>query len=300
MEAGQGRFACTRCGKCCNHSPEVELSEAAPLADVFVFRLMFRLYWLPNNLNEYVLDGFETNRSAAFYEKKRLLNTFAARKYPVKIRRDGKVSGYTKYLMISALTLDRAIGACSALNGTQCGIYDRRPAGCRSVPFHYSRGESRADQGLKAFIGTPGYLCDTSQSAGLVLRDGQIVAPDVNAARANAAAIARRDIGWRQAIAQQMNAAPTTGHGLPSLQEVEANAQFGVSTVSMSLAWKVARDIGLIRPDECQSLIELQLHLIKQELSTGRCSNETRETLAEMALEYRGDLHSAYAIAMTG
>ena len=261
---------------------------------------MFRLYWLPNNLNEYVLDGFETNRSAAFYEKKRLLNTFAARKYPVKIRRDGKVSGYTKYLMISALTLDRAIGACSALNGTQCGIYDRRPAGCRSVPFHYSRGESRADQGLKAFIGTPGYLCDTSQSAGLVLRDGQIVAPDVNAARANAAAIARRDIGWRQAIAQQMNAAPTTGHGLPSLQEVEANAQFGVSTVSMSLAWKVARDIGLIRPDECQSLIELQLHLIKQELSTGRCSNETRETLAEMALEYRGDLHSTYAIAMTG
>ena len=40
-------FACTACGKCCTRGPEMELSEATRLADVFITRLMFKLHRLP-------------------------------------------------------------------------------------------------------------------------------------------------------------------------------------------------------------------------------------------------------------
>ena len=47
MTMAERRFACTQCGQCCNRPPEVELGEAAALADVFVLRLLMRIYSLP-------------------------------------------------------------------------------------------------------------------------------------------------------------------------------------------------------------------------------------------------------------
>ena len=91
MDLTVSRFACTQCGKCCNRSPEVELSEATSLADTFVFRLMFRLHWLPQKLGDYLsLSCPEDDASAIYYEKKRLLSAFAARKYTARLSRNGK------------------------------------------------------------------------------------------------------------------------------------------------------------------------------------------------------------------
>ena len=132
------RFACTQCGKCCNRSPEVELSEAAALADTFVFRLMFCLFSLPDRLNGCTADAKQANASEAFYERKRLLNAIAASKSSKKVTRRGKTADYTQYLIISALTLDGGSGTCSALKGGRCSIYERRPFACRTAPFHYS------------------------------------------------------------------------------------------------------------------------------------------------------------------
>ncbi|MBA3511584.1 hypothetical protein [Sphingomonas sp.] len=301
MDSSLRRFACTQCGKCCNRSPEVELSEAAGLADVFVFRLMFRMYWLPDQLRDYLPDGPAAgNPSAAFYEKKRLLRAFAARKTAAKLSRDGKTIEYTKYLMISALALDTSPGACAALNGTHCGIHDRRPLSCRSVPFHYSRVEALAESGLAAFVATAGYRCDTSETADVVLVDGRIVAPEFNAARAQAVVLAERDRTWTAAILRRMKAGSSATRSLPALQEVEANAQFSAVTTSMRVAWQIAADVGLIGPDERDRLTQLQLHAIGQELATDRCSRDARETLIEMRAEYRHHLNSGRAIAVNG
>jgi hypothetical protein len=63
----------------------VELSEAAALADVFVFRLMFRIYSLPQALSDYRPAGTpDANRHDKFFQSKRLLGSFAARKSEVK------------------------------------------------------------------------------------------------------------------------------------------------------------------------------------------------------------------------
>src|ERR1043165_8839296 len=112
------RFACTGCGACCNRSPEVALSEAAALAGGFVFRLMFRLYQLPS-----------AGSGEEYYQSKRLLAAFAARKYPAR----RKSPEATNYLIVSALTLDTGGGACAALGNGRCTVYDRRPLACRTV-----------------------------------------------------------------------------------------------------------------------------------------------------------------------
>jgi len=290
------RFACTQCGKCCNRSPEVELSEAAALADVFVFRLMFRLYWLPQQLGDYLAFGGESAETggapaAAFYEKKRLLAAFAARKSAVKVRRGGKAVAYTRYLSLSALALDTKPGACAALDGSRCSIYERRPVGCRSVPFHYSRAEALAEAGLDAFVATEGYRCDTSASAPVVLDGGKVLAPPFAAARAQAIALAEQDRGWSDAIARRMSGGALT---LPSIAHVEANAQYGATTVSMRAAWQVATDAGFIGQAECDRLVALQLTQIGRALAAPGPSSE-RETLAEMREEYRrhGNKHIA-------
>ena len=301
VEPAVQRFACTQCGMCCNRSPELELSEAAGLADVFVLRLMFRVYWLPLQFSDYVALGrAQANASALFYEKKRLLSAFAAHKYSVKVRRDGKAVEYTKYLMISALALDTTPGACSALNGTHCGIHDRRPLSCRSVPFHYSRAEALAETGLKAFVETAGFRCDTSETAEVVLKGGRIVAPEYQAARSEAFTVAERDSRWNEAIVRRIKAASSATRSLPPLQEIEASAHFGAMTTSMNLAWQIAADIGLISLEECNRLIKLQLTLIEQELAATRCSLDARRSLGEMRAEYRDQLNVGHCVAVNG
>ena len=65
------RFACTQCGKCCNRAPEVELGEAAALADVFVWQLLFRLYSLPRSVADYPAVGAPRDAAAArFFESR--------------------------------------------------------------------------------------------------------------------------------------------------------------------------------------------------------------------------------------
>jgi Fe-S-cluster containining protein len=275
------RFACTQCGQCCGRSPEVELSEAAALAAVFVFRLMFRLYRLP-----WGLGGSE-----AFFQKKRLLAGYAARKRSLKTRVGGRVVEETEYLIISALTLDTGAGACGALEEAgRCGIYTRRPSACRTVPFHYTGVEAAAESELTAFMATPGYRCDAGDGAPVVLEGGRIVDPEMGQARVEALAAAERDAPWKQAIVRRMKTGQPGGLPLPTMQQVEASAARGALTTSMRAAWQVAIDMGLMEADACKALLRAQLATIERELTVGRCAVDARQTLTEMRTEYRHHL----------
>jgi Fe-S-cluster containining protein len=281
--------------------PEVELSEAAPLADTLVFRLMFRLYWLPERLGDYLaLDDRAANASQIFHEKKRLLGAFAARKYPVKLSRGGKRVHYAKYLMISALALDTDTGECSALENGQCGVYGRRPLSCRSAPLHYSRPASLAASDLKAFVETAGYRCDSSDAAPVMLERGKIVAREIEVARAEAIAVSERDRAWSRAIVRRMDGSSLTRATLPSLAEVEASAEFGAVTTSMRAAWRIAVEIGVITARDCDDLLELQLLAIDRELARPASSQEARQTLFEMQAEYRNERLRGRAILASG
>lgn len=276
------RFACTQCGRCCNRSPEVELSEAGALADQFVFRLMFRLYSLPRLPSRGMAGGSE-----AFYQKKRLLAAHAARSYPRKLSSDGRSVDTIGFLMVSALAMDTRPGRCAALDTNRCSIHDRRPLACRTVPLHYSRIESVALADFDSFVGTGGFECDTGKDAALFISDGRIVDPELLQARADALALAVRDRPWKQAIARRMKKRRGATDGLPSLDEVEANAHLAAMTSSMRIAWDIAAKAGLMSQDQARALCRMQLSALDRALAGGEFGVEERRSLIEMRDDYR-------------
>ena len=284
MSQPERRFACTQCGKCCDRSPELELGEAAGLADQFVFRLLFRLYRWPRNVADYQPAGVPREQAnAQFYETKRLLGAFAAHSYSAKDRHGDKVTEQLCFLTVSALTLDSGNGACTALSEGRCSIYERRPLACRSVPLHYSRGEAFAQQDLAAFLATPGYACDSGPLAPLLLQDGKIADPAVLAARSAALEQAEADRRWKGAIVKAMKAGDPN---LPSLREIEANAGRGAMTTSMRAGWQVAYTAGLIDAAALRALIEAQAAAIERQLAQPALAAPARQTLTEMRREY--------------
>ncbi len=289
-QTGHARFACTQCGACCNRPPEVELSEAAGLADMFVFRLMFRLYQLPRTFADYRhAHGSSVASGEDYYQSKRLLAAFAARKWISKRRDSAKPVEYVNYLTLSALSLETAVGACSALSAGRCTVYARRPLSCRTVPFHYSRPEALAERDLGRFVATPTYRCDTSPRAPIVVDAGRIVDPVARVARSEAMALAAENQGWAEAIVRRLKIG-AADRSLPSLAEIEANAPYGAMTTSMRIAWQIAADAGLIGAATFKALIATQADLIERELASGRCAPGAHETLAEMRAEYRAVL----------
>jgi Fe-S-cluster containining protein len=279
------RFACTQCGKCCDRSPEIELSEAAALADVFVFRMMFRVHRWPTILRDYVAgDRAQANANEVFYQTKRLLGAHAARKSRTKVMRGGKAVDYDQYLFISALSLDSGSGACNALAVGRCSIYERRPYACRTVPFQYWRVDAALPSSFDAFVATPGYRCDTGEIAPAILDGGRIVDEALRRARTEALAMSEQDRSWRDAIVRRLKAGE---NGLPTLREIEASASFAATTVSMRVAWELAVGVGLIDAAECDALIQAQAIVIERELKSARRSEDARRTLLEMQAEYR-------------
>ena len=98
--------------------------------------------------------------------------------------------------------------------------------------------------------------------------------------------LAERDRRWKDAILRRMKS-NEEDEPLPSLREVEANAPFGATTVSMRVAWQVAAEAGLIGAEECTALIAAQAPVIDRALAAPDCPAGARETLAEMRTEYR-------------
>jgi len=282
------RFACTQCGLCCNRAPEVELSEATALADVFVFRLMLLLHRLPRALGDYRMQRPELDNAAqTYFEQKRFVGAYAAHKRPVMTRGEGGVVDETEYLIVTALTLDRGAGRCSALEGTRCGIYERRPFACRTVPLHYTGVEAAAARDLAAFVATPGYRCDTGDAAPIAIEEGRIADSQRRQVRFDALALAERDRPWKQAIVQRLKPGGARGLPLPTLAQIEANEARGAVTTSMRAPWQVAVDAGLMTADDCRALVGAQLAVIERELTLGATSPEPRGTLLEMRTEYR-------------
>ena len=74
---------------------------------------------------------------------------------------------------------------------------------------------------------------------------------------------------------------------LPALQQIEADAMFGVTTTSMRVAWQIAAEMRLLDAQTCMGLIEAQANLIDRELAAASATPDARETLIQMRGEYR-------------
>jgi Fe-S-cluster containining protein len=275
-------FVCTKCGACCDRSPELLLSETFDLADVFVFRLMFRLYEQPSS----PLAESDRRNPIAFYGQKRLLNAFAAKKWHGKRDYSGKKASVTSYLLISAIKHDLGFGRWHALVEKHCSIHDRRPLGCKTVPLHYSKPESLLSVEFDRFIKTNGYECDSSESAPVLFEDQRIVQADLLAARSCALGVASADSRWAKMIAKHIPLTPDENTPLPSLQQIERHSHLGALTCSMLVAWEYASDLGIISRAKCNDLYSAQITSIDNLISSTPANTANWKMLDLMRREY--------------
>lgn len=279
MTAPSRHFACTQCGKCCDRAPEVELGEAAALADVFVWQMLLRLYSLPRSIANFAAGGAPREQaSAQFFESRKLLDTFAARTFHAKAMVDGKPQQRTFYLTISALAFDPVGAGCPALSGPTCSIHPRRPLTCRSVPLHYSRALAFAAEDLDRFTATPGYGCAIGADAPLVLVGGTVVDPQLAAARADAAAQSDRDAAWKAALVKAMKRGDPR---VPTLAKIEQNAARGALTAPMHGGWEIAAEAGLLEPGRLEHLKQQQHVALDRLLASPAITLAAAQIIAE-------------------
>lgn len=224
---------------------------------------------------------------AAFAEKRRHLATFASHRRSER-QRDREV-----YLTISAIVDDYGDGKCPAAAGSLCGIYEQRPLTCRTVPLHYSRPPSVLQSYIDKFTATPGYECDTVDSA-IVLNGNMIVSPDLRQSRERAFEMAKADRRWKSEILQLMGDPGAADRAsLPTYEAVLENSDKGYATLlPMIVAWRVAEAAGLISAAELAGIATKQAKLIKSELRRSPLAEELREVLPlyeAAAAEIRGD-----------
>jgi Fe-S-cluster containining protein len=281
------RFACTSCGKCCNSGPEMELSEAAPLADKFIISLSLRVWALPLPKASKRADpsaqkpGDGLTDEEVLREHRRHIGHFSVRD------RIDRSNGRSLHITISARTVDREKGRCPALVEKRCGIYDARPLSCRAVPLHFSQPDSLLGRSLDAFVRLPGHLCDTSPAAPIVFDAGRVTDASMQHARDAALELAGTDRGWKNAILSLMDDPKAAlAAGLPTYEAVVRNANAGfASSVSMLVAWRVARNIGIISRPSFEEICEKQISLLKSEIALV-ANLEQAGRLAGMLSEY--------------
>lgn len=287
------RFSCTSCGKCCDRGPEMELSEATALAETLVTSLLFKAHSIPlSERTEQAAQWWREQGSriplrAAFEEKRRHTALFASR------RRSERRNGREVYLEISAIVDDYGGGRCPALTNGLCGIYERRPLTCRTVPLHYSRQPSVLQSYIDQFTATPGYECDTTGSP-VILRGSSIVSPDLRHYRERAVEMAKADRKWKEQMLSFMDDPKAAERaGLPTYDAILTNTDNGYATLlPMIVGWRIAEYASLITSAELRGICAAQVALIKTEIVRSPSAPDLRELLPlyEAGVAGRGSL----------
>lgn len=279
------RFACNACGQCCNRGPEIELGEAASLADTFITSILFKAHSVPLNARSESAAQWWRKRESriplrpALDEARQHHTVFAGHRLNDR-RRERQV-----YLDISAIVDDDGQGRCPALAGTQCSIYDKRPLTCRTVPLHYSRSPSTLLAYFDRFAGTPGYRCDTGPDAPPVLDGNRILDSVVSQSRYMALARAKEDRPWKRAIVATMESEDVAAAiGLPNLYAVLHHADNGFATqLPMIVAWRIAVEAGIMARHDFLDACGHQARLVRHKLAnfpTERLRGELLDLLA--------------------
>jgi Fe-S-cluster containining protein len=199
---------------------------------------------------------------------------------------------------MSAMTIDRKDGRCPALIDKRCGIYELRPLSCRTVPLHFSKSLSLLAPTLDNFVRIPGYMCDTSTNAPVILDGGRILDPSIQQARDDALKLAEADRNWKKAILSLMDDANAAqAAGLPSYEQVLRNSDAGYGgSVSMLVAWRVARNVGIIPPRLFEEICDKQAALLRSAIERG-AKLDLAARLVQMLSEYESAKHRLPPVA---
>ena len=227
--------------------------EAVGLGDVFVPALVYRLTSLPREDNEAAFASLAPHPHFKDMPGRELVTKL---RESTAVRSAGAVvseAGWDHHVSITARAWGYEAG-CPALRGKECAIHARRPHTCRTVPIRYDVPASLLVRAFRGAVGTgraskDPWECDVSESANVLLRDGEVVDPDYANARreGEAAALAEK------ALCELALAYPL----LPPLNQVyPLLRQRKLVSVSFHGALAAANDLGLVTDAAMKTFLE--------------------------------------------
>jgi len=223
-------FACTSCGKCCTRAPILTIEEGFRLSDVFILSA-FVLY-----------HGGGPDVQGTSLRKNDLDSST-----PVRMTLHCRPLNWTEHNK-----------RCPALVGTSCGIYERRPARCRTAPFAL---DLRPELISKAPIWTPeegaerGFTCDWSSQAPLIVDSSGLVDP----AYAEAYRQGREEIGVSQEYLVQVPD-PIIEDGWHYFEESTGELSLNFTPFIMDAVCR-----GRLTDDEAKTILTNQIALIDRQ-----------------------------------
>jgi len=160
--------------------------------------------------------------------------------------------------------------------------------------MHYSRAPSTLGRYIDSFTSTPGYRCDTTPSAPMVLNGNEVLDPLICEHRNQAIELAKIDRTWKKHMLQLMDDDKQAGAAqLPTFKAVIENANRGYFTqLPMIVAWRAAMRIGLLSSADFTDICRKQLALIKARLPVSGTAELSAELHDLMAL-YQFELAAA-------
>lgn len=211
MSDGNVRFACRRCGKCCNTAPTVSIGEAFALADVFLAGIEIRFGMVP---------GAPPGRR---------LDELGA----------GDEGGIPVYVSVAGFALNW-LEQCPARQGNDCSLYDRRPVVCRLLPFDLHATPDTVGTALRLSpedAAAHGLDCDFGDQAPTIATPDGIIDPGLREAYQAGRAALERDLAvlpvlGREVIvsawlARKKGGAPVFSSLLPLVRQAVATGSLG-------------------------------------------------------------------------
>lgn len=267
-------FACTSCGKCCTTPPEMTVTEAIALGDVFVPSLVYKVARAPKEGNEVGLRDVFVEPEFAEMDRNAYVDAVldTVKRTGVLV---GNQPGWDIYITITARPwIYPRVGGCPALENKLCKIHDRRPYTCRTVPLSYEVPDAMLVPAFRAVVekgkSLRGYECDTSNAAPTFLKDGKLL--DAGYAKDRAAGLAAAE--KERPLAERI----LSSRMLPPLTEI-LKASGGQSTLSVSFfgAAVEAKNEGLIDDAGLKRFCEQQIAILERDTQAAILRREKNE-----------------------
>lgn len=242
-------FSCTKCGKCCEQTPNMSLRDMLELGDEFVFQTA-------HNVSMSVANNPLEKRQLEYYQM--ISNSIMM----------PELEATMFYYVDFAATPLASLSKCSKLNSNnECSIYIKRPNACKLYPLSSKYDDSLQWQVVNFFksrVDAGDWKCDFSQSSSVLIKDNEIYSPAYRTIY-NVEMENIRDMTDKYVAFLQLFGEEKKQNHFKALFNYYKKKQSLYSSIIVSLHCAVF--YSMITEEEAEDFINKQINLLKKEIT---------------------------------
>lgn len=263
-------FGCTKCGKCCEQTPNMSLRDMLELGDEFIFQTAHNVAL---SLSNSPLD----KRQLEYYQM--ISNSIMM----------PELEATMFYYVDFAVTPLFTDNSCSKLNDkNECSIYIKRPNSCKLYPLSNKYDDSLQWQVVNFFkerTEKGNWKCDFSPSSSILIKNNEIYSPTYrtiyNVEMENIRDMTDKYISFLSLFGEDKK-----NNHFKTLFNYHKNRKVLYSSIIIALHCAVF--YNMISEDEAEMFIDRQIILLKKEIQ--RCREIKDKRNVQVSRLYQGIL----------